>query len=74
MTVRELKEQLRNMPDGAMVYVWADHGQTECKSFGVYVSTKCLDRMPSYDFDEELEFEPITIDTENIIAVSIYSE
>ena len=28
MTVKELKEMLRNIPDEAIVYIQADHGQT----------------------------------------------
>lgn len=75
MTVRELRGMLHDIPDDAIVYVWADHGQTECKSYGIYVTDEHLKKMPLYDFEAQLSFDDMeNIPKENITAISIFSE
>ena len=75
MKVKELIELLNKMPEDAVVYVWADHGQTNCMASDVYATYDEPATMPAYDFDEDMKFryDMDTAKSNKVSAISIYS-
>lgn len=68
ITVKELKDNLKDIPDDAIVYVYADHGQT-AEQAGFFNVTS--DNELEY-YGEEIDWDgKIDLDSKNITAIMI---
>jgi hypothetical protein len=67
LTVKDLKEQLANLPDDALVYVEADHGQLPEQACSLFIT----DSSQTDHYGDDIAWEDSVSDIAKVTAILI---